>query len=259
MRIHADSEAAASAASLNARAYTLGSDLVFGRGQYDPGARSGNQLLAHELAHVVQQRRGGGAPAPLADSPLERSAESAASTFMLGAQAVNVSGAAGPGLARVVAPTSLNQRLYPSSMSEEAINREIELITRWLKDNPTSAEAGGLAANLASLKEELGRRPAKQSGGVAGHGAAASSGGASAELRFPIPLVKEPAPPVVPKPSTPEANTINPPPPATKSPNIESLLPAPREERPGPLDRTLMGLGGSAPCKGNDEGHDDIA
>jgi len=56
VRIHRGSEAAASAAAIGARAYTLGRDVVFGAGQYDPSGNSGRHLLAHELAHVRQQR-----------------------------------------------------------------------------------------------------------------------------------------------------------------------------------------------------------
>ena len=55
VRVHADAEAAESARALNALAYTVGRDVVFGAGQYAPGTRAGQQLLAHELTHVVQQ------------------------------------------------------------------------------------------------------------------------------------------------------------------------------------------------------------
>lgn len=58
VRIHADSQAAASAHAVQARAYTLGQDVVFGRGQYAPATGTGRRLLAHELAHVVQQSGG---------------------------------------------------------------------------------------------------------------------------------------------------------------------------------------------------------
>jgi hypothetical protein len=58
IRVHTDSMAAHSAQAFGARAYTIGSHVVFGTGQY---ARTGDgmRLLAHELAHVVQQRRPG--------------------------------------------------------------------------------------------------------------------------------------------------------------------------------------------------------
>jgi len=55
VRVHADARAADSARSVHALAYTAGQDVVFGAGQYAPGSMSGRQLLAHELAHVVQQ------------------------------------------------------------------------------------------------------------------------------------------------------------------------------------------------------------
>jgi hypothetical protein len=54
VRIHADSAAAGTAASLGATAYTIGPDIVFARGAYRPDSRPGQRLLAHELAHVVQ-------------------------------------------------------------------------------------------------------------------------------------------------------------------------------------------------------------
>jgi hypothetical protein len=56
VRVHADTGAAASARAVNALAYTVGRDVVFAAGQYTPSTDSGRKLLAHELAHVVQQR-----------------------------------------------------------------------------------------------------------------------------------------------------------------------------------------------------------
>lgn len=55
VRIHADEHAAEAAKSVNARAFTKGADIVFGRGQYAPHSSAGRWLLAHELTHVVQQ------------------------------------------------------------------------------------------------------------------------------------------------------------------------------------------------------------
>jgi hypothetical protein len=56
VRIHADERAARSARALGARAYTIGPDIVFGGGTFAPQTPAGRRLLAHELAHVVQQR-----------------------------------------------------------------------------------------------------------------------------------------------------------------------------------------------------------
>jgi outer membrane protein OmpA-like peptidoglycan-associated protein len=62
VRVHTSHRAAEAARSVNALAYTKENDIVFGQGQYRPGTESGGKLLAHELAHVVQQ---GAANAPM--------------------------------------------------------------------------------------------------------------------------------------------------------------------------------------------------
>jgi hypothetical protein len=58
VRVHTDSAADSSAKSVQASAYTVGSNIVFQRDRYDPGSSAGQTLLAHELTHVVQQRSG---------------------------------------------------------------------------------------------------------------------------------------------------------------------------------------------------------
>lgn len=55
VRVHNDDRAAIAAKSISARAFTLGKDVVFGRGEYSPDSSSGRKLFAHELTHVVQQ------------------------------------------------------------------------------------------------------------------------------------------------------------------------------------------------------------
>lgn len=58
VRVHTGDAAHSSAASVNAHAYTVGSNIVFQRDKYDPGSDAGRTMLAHELTHVVQQRSG---------------------------------------------------------------------------------------------------------------------------------------------------------------------------------------------------------
>lgn len=65
VRVHTDAEAARSARSARAFAYTVGSDIVFAAGRYAPQTDEGRHLLAHELTHVVQQSAG-----PVAGTPL---------------------------------------------------------------------------------------------------------------------------------------------------------------------------------------------
>ena len=60
VRIHTDPTSQAAAAAVSARAYTIGDDIHFGAAQYEPGSEAGRHLLAHEIAHTVQQR--GGSP-----------------------------------------------------------------------------------------------------------------------------------------------------------------------------------------------------
>ncbi len=76
VRVHTDARAAESARAVNALAYTVGRDVVFGAGQYAPGASAGRRLIAHELAHVVQQGDFPGDPQRLSvDAALEDACE----------------------------------------------------------------------------------------------------------------------------------------------------------------------------------------
>ncbi len=61
VRVHDDAEAADAARAVRARAYTVGSDIVFGSGEYRADTADGKRLLAHELTHVVQNQAAGAA------------------------------------------------------------------------------------------------------------------------------------------------------------------------------------------------------
>src|SRR5687767_66015 len=88
VRVHTGAQAAGLSEDLNARAFTIGSDIAFGPGEYQPGTMIGDALIAHELAHVVQQS--GGASAALSQatngvpdqSAMEADADSAAITVV---------------------------------------------------------------------------------------------------------------------------------------------------------------------------------
>jgi len=84
VRVHADSTSARSAEALNARAYTVGRDIVFGRSEFRPDSFEGRRLLAHELAHVVQARNEGASGFTLsrAGDDSEQEADHAASAIM---------------------------------------------------------------------------------------------------------------------------------------------------------------------------------
>ena len=77
VRVHSDSQSDALNQSLNARAFTTGSDIFFGGGQYNPASGAGKELIAHELTHTLQQgavgvKRTPNQVKPNADETLQR-------------------------------------------------------------------------------------------------------------------------------------------------------------------------------------------
>jgi hypothetical protein len=89
VRVHTDARADASAQAVQARAYTVGHDIVFRAGEYNHASTDGQHLLAHELTHVVQQgESSGGVQAQLEVSepgdPAEVEAEAVAREVMAG-------------------------------------------------------------------------------------------------------------------------------------------------------------------------------
>jgi hypothetical protein len=64
VRVHNGAAAASAASALDARAFTVGQDVFFNAGEYQPGNAAGRELIAHELTHTVQQGGGGGVAAP---------------------------------------------------------------------------------------------------------------------------------------------------------------------------------------------------
>lgn len=72
VQVHTGDRAAASASAIGARAYASGSHIIFGASQYMPHTRSGRHLLAHELAHVVQQTALPGEATPVQREPVDR-------------------------------------------------------------------------------------------------------------------------------------------------------------------------------------------
>src|SRR6202521_4673089 len=104
VRVHTDATSSESARSVQAHAYTVGSDVVFQSGKYAPESDSGKRMLAHELTHVVQQRSGpvAGTPAPggikvshPSDS-FEQAADSTAERVMSPGQGAPAPAAAAP-------------------------------------------------------------------------------------------------------------------------------------------------------------------
>ena len=103
VRVHTGARASDSAKSVQAHAYTVGSDIVFQGDRYSPGTAEGQRMLAHELTHVVQQRSGpvdgtpagGGISVSDPSDRFEREAEATADRVTSGGSA-GVTGADAP-------------------------------------------------------------------------------------------------------------------------------------------------------------------
>jgi hypothetical protein len=78
IRVHRDAAAAHSARAVDAQAFAQGNHLVFGSGQYDPKTDSGKKLLAHEIAHSLQQQKGSHGSEHAAERDAEHAAKKAA-------------------------------------------------------------------------------------------------------------------------------------------------------------------------------------
>lgn len=97
VRVHSDSNASAVAEGMQAEALTLGENVVFNEGRFEPGRQNSQRLLAHELAHVLQQRRRG--PSAPGGRAMEQSAAEAADLVDQRNNPVDIAGASAPGVA----------------------------------------------------------------------------------------------------------------------------------------------------------------
>lgn len=100
VRVHTGAQADNSARSISAQAYTVGTDVVFRSGAYQPDTPTGQRVIAHELTHVVQQKAGPVAGTPAAggirlsdpSDPFEQAATQTAEAALAPASTVSVSG-----------------------------------------------------------------------------------------------------------------------------------------------------------------------
>jgi hypothetical protein len=124
VRIHTDAGAAESARAINAVAYTVNQDVVFGGNAVSLGTEAGQHVLAHELAHVVQQGRSNDSNilSSTANHSLEESADRAAKAFTEGGGTVQVDGASAPGLACLTVQEAEQKlgRFVPSFIKQRA-------------------------------------------------------------------------------------------------------------------------------------------
>jgi Domain of unknown function (DUF4157) len=129
VRIHDNPAAHHLAREQSARAFTIGRDIIFNEGRYRPGSQPGRLLLAHELAHVVQQHAATGGLA--ADPAHEVAAESAAQAVLGGSGPVNVGPLAAVGVQRQPElPTATTSSAGPD-MAEATAEINAELAELW--------------------------------------------------------------------------------------------------------------------------------
>jgi len=154
VRVHTGAASAEAAASVGARAYALGQDVHFGAGEYTPGTSSGDQLIAHEVAHTVQQGDsvGGGAQFALEVSQpgdaFETEADRAAASMVTGQPAEVSRGSAGVSRAIIQrsAPAPATTAA-PSATAAPAASGEPQ----------TSAQPGGLTQDECEDLREMAR------------------------------------------------------------------------------------------------------
>lgn len=184
VRVHTDTESARAAKSVGARAYALGRDIYFGAGQYDPSGTASQRLIAHEVAHTVQQA---GQPLVRRDkleisasgSAVEVEADAVADRLVRGEAASIVSRAA-PSIARQEAPESkaeaaedlaeqqapfqpggANQNYTPERWASNYRVRQegMQAFMRGQYDLGRTAMQGGAASNHGGTKIDLAAQP----------------------------------------------------------------------------------------------------
>ena len=156
VRVHTGASSAAAANSLGAHAYTTGQNVHFAAGQYDPGSRAGEQLLAHEVAHTVQQGAGGGGvqnklevstPGDALEGEADRAAES-----MVEGRAAAVTPGSGAGIHRFIA----DPKLAPGKISDGGHLAVTGRQEAYASDDKIEEANGALVASAASVTLEKG-------------------------------------------------------------------------------------------------------
>ncbi len=153
IRIFADEQAAASADAFNADAYTFGPRIVFGPGEYNPETPDGQALIAHELAHVVQQTYSppaaplsGGLALSQPGDTAEQSADQLAAAALDGGPSARLGtpAANAPSLVASAAPTTIQRKVTSTPSSDDE-----ELRRRLQRPAAEPAAADGAAADPA--------------------------------------------------------------------------------------------------------------
>jgi hypothetical protein len=154
--VHDDARAAAAAAGINAAAFTVGQDIVFGAGRYSPATARGRELLAHELAHTIQQRGARAKAPPVAPgSALETRAADAGRAAASGRPVTNALGTSGVTVARQVIGNE--NKWVPDLLRGEELEEFNRLFPPLRKGNAYPGRARDLA-RFEQLRAEAEKR-----------------------------------------------------------------------------------------------------
>jgi hypothetical protein len=154
VRVHTGAGGESAAERMNARAFTVGEHVAFGAGEYRPGTPAGDALIAHELAHVVQQGGGAGGGGAVSEAALEDEADRAAVGAVVG-------GAAGGwmGMAALLPRLRTGLRLSRCSKSEQPNPTGVhydQAVSRWTSGTPSLPGAiPGLTHNERATRDEV--------------------------------------------------------------------------------------------------------
>jgi hypothetical protein len=155
--IHTDGASARSARSMGARAYTVGSHMVFDDGEYRPGTPIGDMLLAHEAAHVAQQS-GGQSRTGLEDAPLEYEANAAAFSFALslGKLTSRAGAAMRSGIRLQRCPISSSKHMSPPSFFGPDSKETLETINQIMETGASLQNWIAYGTAIAAFDDPLG-------------------------------------------------------------------------------------------------------
>ncbi|HEY4677149.1 MAG TPA: DUF4157 domain-containing protein [Candidatus Angelobacter sp.] len=139
VRVHTDERAAESARAVDARAYTVGNHIAFDSRNYSPGSRDGQKLIAHELAHTIQQKDAGNWNASALEvapstTPAESSADAVAEAVATG-QSIAMAGerSAGTSIQRQPNPQSPKpQSKGCDDVHQQSINKGAQTAQTWI-------------------------------------------------------------------------------------------------------------------------------
>lgn len=150
-RIHTDARAARIAASAEATAFTIGRDVVLAADAPRPGTVAGDLLLAHELAHVEQQRAGGTA------APREAEAHADAAAIDVVARRSGVGGRLAEGSRRVVgSPLSLQRCKSDKDKKIKAYEDRLDVLTKTKDAKGSFGEVGAAIGESTAIEHWLG-------------------------------------------------------------------------------------------------------